>query len=103
MVAILMRIGTRKSVMALVQTEEIARRLAVAAPDVGVEIVGGGGSVRQSTELAIGVGNLLHFGGVFDGIALGILVIRKQIVAKEMTAVPPTRGESHARRHRRRP
>jgi hydroxymethylbilane synthase len=34
-----MRIGTRKSTMALAQTEEIARRLAVAAPDIGVEIV----------------------------------------------------------------
>ncbi len=34
-----MRIGTRKSTMALAQTEEIARRLAAAAPDIGVEIV----------------------------------------------------------------
>src|SRR6202035_183421 len=33
------RIGTRKSVMALAQTEEIARRLTAAAPDVEVEIV----------------------------------------------------------------
>jgi hydroxymethylbilane synthase len=33
------RIGTRKSAMALAQTEEIARRLAAAAPDVEVEIV----------------------------------------------------------------
>jgi hydroxymethylbilane synthase len=34
-----MRIGTRKSVMALAQTEEIARRLSVVAPDIDVEIV----------------------------------------------------------------
>jgi hydroxymethylbilane synthase len=33
------RIGTRKSAMALVQTEEIARRLTAADPDVEVEIV----------------------------------------------------------------
>jgi len=33
------RIGTRKSTMALVQTEEIARRLTVAIPDLDVEIV----------------------------------------------------------------
>lgn len=34
-----MRIGTRKSVMALAQTEEIARQLTAAAPDLDVEIV----------------------------------------------------------------
>jgi hydroxymethylbilane synthase len=34
-----MRIGTRKSTMALAQTEDIARRLSVAAPDLDVEIV----------------------------------------------------------------
>jgi hydroxymethylbilane synthase len=34
-----MRIGTRKSTMALAQTEEIARRLKAAAPDLDVEIV----------------------------------------------------------------
>jgi len=33
------RIGTRKSTMALVQTEEIARRLTAAMPDLDVEIV----------------------------------------------------------------
>jgi hydroxymethylbilane synthase len=38
-VAIRIRIGTRKSVMALAQTEEIARRLTAAAPGVDVEIV----------------------------------------------------------------
>jgi hydroxymethylbilane synthase len=34
-----LRIGTRKSTMALVQTEEIARRLAAAVADIDVEIV----------------------------------------------------------------
>src|SRR3954452_12704439 len=34
-----MRIGTRKSMMALAQTVEIARRLALAAPALDVEIV----------------------------------------------------------------
>jgi hydroxymethylbilane synthase len=34
-----MRIGTRKSTMALAQTQEIARRLAAAAPDVAAEII----------------------------------------------------------------
>ncbi|MDB5567202.1 MAG: hemC [Tardiphaga sp.] len=34
-----MRIGTRKSTMALAQTEEIARRLSVVAPELDVEIV----------------------------------------------------------------
>ncbi len=37
--AIQIRIGTRKSVMALAQTEEIARRLTAASPEVEVEIV----------------------------------------------------------------
>ena len=39
MVAIRLRIGTRKSAMALAQTEEIARLLAAVASDVEVEIV----------------------------------------------------------------
>jgi hypothetical protein len=38
-VNISMRIGTRKSTMALAQTQEIARRLQAAAPDIAVEIV----------------------------------------------------------------
>jgi hydroxymethylbilane synthase len=38
-VAARIRIGTRKSVMALAQTEEIARRLNAIAPDLDVEIV----------------------------------------------------------------
>jgi hydroxymethylbilane synthase len=38
-VRVSMRIGTRKSVMALAQTEEIARQLVAAAPELDVEIV----------------------------------------------------------------
>jgi len=38
-VAIRLRIGTRKSAMALAQTEEIARHLAAAVPDIDVDIV----------------------------------------------------------------
>jgi len=38
-VAIRIRIGTRKSVMALAQTEEIGRRLTAIMPDVEVEVV----------------------------------------------------------------
>jgi hydroxymethylbilane synthase len=38
-VAIRLRIGTRKSAMALAQTGEIARQLAAVAPDIDVEIV----------------------------------------------------------------
>ena len=37
--AVSMRIGTRKSTMALAQTDDIARRLSMAAPELGVEIV----------------------------------------------------------------
>ena len=39
MAAVSMRIGTRKSAMALAQTEEIARRLSAASSDLDVEIV----------------------------------------------------------------
>jgi hydroxymethylbilane synthase len=38
-VAVRLRIGTRKSAMALAQTEEIARRLTAAEPGIEVEIV----------------------------------------------------------------
>ncbi|MDB5630765.1 MAG: hydroxymethylbilane synthase [Tardiphaga sp.] len=38
-VGVLMRIGTRKSTMALAQTEDIARQLSVAASELDVEIV----------------------------------------------------------------
>src|SRR6266404_1455339 len=39
MAAIRLRIGTRRSAMALAQTAEIARRLAAAVPGIEVEIV----------------------------------------------------------------
>ena len=39
MAAVRIRIGTRKSVMAMAQTEEIARRLTAAVPGLEVEIV----------------------------------------------------------------
>src|ERR1700692_1774082 len=39
MAAVQLRIGTRKSVMALAQTEQIARRLTAAVRDLDVEIV----------------------------------------------------------------
>ncbi len=39
MVTASMRIGTRKSTMAIAQTEDIARRLSIVASDLGVEIV----------------------------------------------------------------
>jgi hydroxymethylbilane synthase len=38
-VAVSMRIGTRKSTMAIAQTENIARQLSAAAPDLDIEIV----------------------------------------------------------------
>src|SRR6478609_1945478 len=56
--AIRLRIGTRKSVMALAQTEEIARRLIAAAPDLDVEIV-----KFETTGDSDQVGKLLPHGG----------------------------------------
>src|SRR5580658_3304515 len=52
------RIGTRKSVMALAQTEEIARRLTAIAPDVEVEIV-----KFETTGDQDQTGKLLQHGG----------------------------------------
>jgi hydroxymethylbilane synthase len=57
-VAIRIRIGTRKSAMALVQTEEIARRLTAADPDVEVEIV-----KFETTGDSDQIGKLLPHGG----------------------------------------
>jgi hydroxymethylbilane synthase len=57
-VAIRLRIGTRKSAMALAQTQEIARRLSVTAPDVDVEIVRFETSGDQDQ-----IGKLLPHGG----------------------------------------
>ena len=58
MVAIRVRIGTRKSVMALAQTEEIARRLTAIVPDVEVEIVR-----FETTGDQDQIGKLLQHGG----------------------------------------
>src|SRR4051812_6528517 len=78
MAATRIRIGTRKSVMALAQTEEIARRLTAAVPDVHVEIVKfetTGDSDQTSKLLAHG-----GKGGAFVG------EIRKAVVAGELDA-----------------
>jgi len=53
-----MRIGTRKSAMALAQTGEIARRLAAAIPDIDVEIV-----KFETTGDTDQTGKLLKHGG----------------------------------------
>lgn len=58
MVAIRIRIGTRKSAMALAQTEEIARRLVTAAPGIDVEIV-----KFETTGDSDQIGKLLPHGG----------------------------------------
>ena len=58
MVAIGLRIGTRKSAMALAQTEEIARRLTAAAPDLDVEII-----KFETTGDSDQIGKLLPHGG----------------------------------------
>ena len=57
-VAIRLRIGTRKSAMALAQTAEIARRLAAAAPGIDVEIV-----KFETTGDSDQTGKLLPHGG----------------------------------------
>jgi hydroxymethylbilane synthase len=57
-VAIRIRIGTRKSVMALAQTEEIARRLTAVAPDIDTEIV-----KFETTGDSDQTGKLLQHGG----------------------------------------
>src|SRR6195256_6332640 len=53
-----MRIGTRKSTMALAQTAEIARRLGAVAPEIGVEIV-----KFETTGDQDQTGKLLQHGG----------------------------------------
>jgi hydroxymethylbilane synthase len=52
-VSVSMRIGTRKSTMALAQTEDVARRLSAAATDLAVEIVKFGtvGDADQTSKL----------------------------------------------------
>ena len=78
MVAIRIRIGTRKSAMALAQTEEIARRLTAAAPDIDVEIV-----KFETTGDSDQTGKLLQHGG--KGGAF-VAEIRKAVIAGELQA-----------------
>jgi hydroxymethylbilane synthase len=77
-VAIRLRIGTRKSAMALAQTEEIARRLLSVAPDLDVEIVKFETSGDQDQ-----VGKLLPHGG--KGGAF-VAEIRKAVIAGQLHA-----------------
>src|SRR6478752_9860984 len=76
--AIRLRIGTRKSVMALAQTEEIARRLIAAAPDLDVEIVkfDTTGDLDQTSKLLPHGGK----GGAF------VAEIRRAVLSGELQA-----------------
>jgi hydroxymethylbilane synthase len=78
MVAIRLRIGTRKSAMALAQTEEIARRLTAAEPGIEVEIVKfeTTGDQDQTSKLLAHGGK----GGAF------VAEIRKAVIAGELHA-----------------
>ena len=78
MVAIRIRIGTRKSVMALAQTEEIARRLTAAAPGIDVEIV-----KFETTGDSDQTSKLLQHGG--KGGAF-VAEIRRAVVSGELHA-----------------
>src|SRR5512141_3286118 len=73
-----LRIGTRKSVMALAQTEEIARRLVAAVPGLDVEIVKfeTTGDTDQTSKLLPHGGK----GGAF------VAQIRAAVVAGELQA-----------------
>jgi hydroxymethylbilane synthase len=77
-VAIRIRIGTRKSAMALAQTEEIARRLTAAAPDIDVEIV-----KFETTGDTDQTGKLLQHGG--KGGAF-VAEIRRAVISGELHA-----------------
>jgi hydroxymethylbilane synthase len=77
-VAIRLRIGTRKSAMALAQTEEIARRLTTVAPDVEVEIV-----KFETTGDRDQTSKLLPHGG--KGGAF-VAEIRKAVISGELQA-----------------
>ncbi|SDT51129.1 hydroxymethylbilane synthase [Bradyrhizobium canariense] len=72
------RIGTRKSTMALAQTEEIARRLTAAAPELDVEIV-----KFETTGDSDQIGKLLPHGG--KGGAF-VAEIRSAVLAGELHA-----------------
>src|SRR3954452_3342457 len=78
LVAVSMRIGTRKSTMALAQTEDIAQRLSVAAPELGVEIVKfeTSGDTDQTSKLLVHGGK----GGAF------VAEIRAAVVAGRLHA-----------------
>ena len=78
MVAIRIRIGTRKSVMALAQTGEIARRLTAVAPDIDAEIV-----KFETSGDSDQTGKLLQHGG--KGGAF-VAEIRKAVVAGDLDA-----------------
>src|SRR3954453_11605324 len=78
MAAIRLRIGTRKSAMALAQTEEIARRLSHAAPGIEVEIV-----KFETTGDADQTSKLLPHGG--KGGAF-VRQIREAVLAGELHA-----------------
>src|SRR5271154_291833 len=73
-----LRIGTRKSAMALAQTAEIARRLAVAIPGIAVEIV-----KFETTGDIDQTGKLLPHGG--KGGAF-VAQIRQAVLAGELHA-----------------
>jgi hydroxymethylbilane synthase len=77
-VATQLRIGTRKSAMALAQTEEIARRLTAVAPDIDVEIVKfeTTGDQDQTSKLLTHGGK----GGAF------VAEIRKAVLAGQLHA-----------------
>src|ERR1700688_849382 len=78
MAAIRLRIGTRKSAMALAQTEEIARRLAAAVPGIDVEIV-----KFETTGDSDQTSKLLQHGG--KGGAF-VAEIRKAVLSGELQA-----------------
>src|SRR5664279_4729519 len=78
MASIRIKIGTRKSVMALAQTEEIARRLTAAVPGLEVEIV-----KFETTGDSDQTSKLLQHGG--KGGAF-VAEIRKAVVSGELQA-----------------
>src|ERR1700736_3063106 len=82
MAAIRIRIGTRKSVMALAQTEEIARRLTAAVPGLDVEIV-----KFETTGDSDQTSKLLQHGG--KGGAF-VAQIRSAVLSGELHAAMPS-------------
>src|SRR6478752_10375806 len=78
MAATRLRIGTRKSAMALAQTQEIARRLTAAIPDLEVEIV-----KFETTGDSDQTSKLLPHGG--KGGAF-VAEIRQAVIAGELQA-----------------